>query len=160
MHGRDHEGGGPVPPRLDTASEAAAAAAAAAAAVCEAKAIANVKAILNNNKNCDEGMKVKVPIKEQKEQQPLREASAGSMPGDADATTAAKTKTGCECVPAAPPSELKYGDRLRLWVRYAGKFRCCHDPPAHWFCRRRRRRFCTDIAPLSVAHTSKRASSF
>lgn len=35
----------------------------------------------------------------------------------AAAAAVAPPKTGCCTVPAAPPSELKYGDRLRLWVR-------------------------------------------
>lgn len=102
------------------ASSAGAASEAVAAAVCEAKE--NLKSIWHEKNRSDEsikGVNGKQPkVKEQNQQQLACSVPAGDADAGAASISAAQpTSPCCVPVPAAPPSELKYGDRLRLWVR-------------------------------------------
>lgn len=117
LHG-SHEREGSGPPLVNNASEAAAAAAAAAAtaaaataATCEAKM--NMAILLDEKRKSDESINATPPTPEEQK----REARASSRPEDAVSAAQPKPASGRDCVQAAPPSELKYGDRLRLWVR-------------------------------------------
>lgn len=88
----------------------------AAVAVCAAKQ--NLKSIWHEKNKSDESIHGKPSdLKQQNREQLTCLVPAGDNNADA-ATAAQRPKSPC-CgpVPAAPPSELKYGDRLRLWVR-------------------------------------------
>lgn len=104
LQASSNDGEGRVPPRLDSASDAA------AAAVREAKV--NLEAILHEKRKSDESINVQSQTHTKEQEQAPRPS-----PRPEDATLPAQLTVGFDCVPAAPPSELKYGDRLRLWVR-------------------------------------------
>jgi len=102
----------PLSPRSDAAYKAAAAAATVAAATAQPvvmmapdEATGNAQKILSDRRRSDEvingGRSSNAGVKIQ---QPRPQPGAVDCPGS--------------LVPAAPPSELKYGDRLRLWTRY------------------------------------------
>lgn len=73
----------------------------------------NVGNILHQKKKSDDIINAESKTEEQ--QEPA--VAVVVRPRPEGAVVAAQSKPGCDFVPAAPPSELKYGDRLRLWVR-------------------------------------------
>ncbi len=76
-------------------------------------------AVINGGTNV--GVKVQQHPQQQEQQQPGAVDSSREV-GNSNGVTVQATLPDCpgsgSLVPAAPPSELKYGDRLRLWTRY------------------------------------------